>query len=400
MIVCLNKETVQLKTILISNSLYFPNIVGGAEISTQILAESLTTKYKVYVLTLSPTNKEIVREVINGVHVIRVPYKNIYWPFKIKNDISFLKLFWHLINLNNPLMKKQISKVLNEVKPDIIHTQNNMGMGLYLWELGSKMNIPVIHTTRDYALFSPTNQSMVNYLYKRNTLKLENNLTKVVGISNYILTLHDEEGIFKNIDKKIIYNVVSDHSDNKNIKTTSNSPLKIGFFGQLIRIKGIDTLIDAVKEISPDIVGKLYICGEGELKNELSATIDPRINFLGKVGKETVKDLMHKCDLVVVPSRWGEPFGSVVIESYAQGTPVLVTNDGGLPEIVYKPKQFLIEKCDKHLIKKAIIDYFELDITEKNEIIKGCLKYSELFNDEKSLEIHIDMYEEILNMVK
>jgi glycosyltransferase involved in cell wall biosynthesis len=38
--------------------------------------------------------------------------------------------------------------------------------------------------------------------------------------------------------------------------------------------------------------------------------------------------------MVVVPSVWKEPFGRVVIESYAYGKPVLAANRGGLPEIV------------------------------------------------------------------
>jgi glycosyltransferase involved in cell wall biosynthesis len=47
-----------------------------------------------------------------------------------------------------------------------------------------------------------------------------------------------------------------------------------------------------------------------------------------------VLDLMKRAAFVVVPSIWHEPFGRIVIEAYACGTPVLATRMGGLSEII------------------------------------------------------------------
>ena len=47
------------KKILIVNSFYFPTIVGGAEISTQLLAEGLSADYEVHVLTTGKQKKEV-----------------------------------------------------------------------------------------------------------------------------------------------------------------------------------------------------------------------------------------------------------------------------------------------------------------------------------------------------
>ncbi len=47
---------------------------------------------------------------------------------------------------------------------------------------------------------------------------------------------------------------------------------------------------------------------------------------------------MQTLDLLIVPSRWQEPFGRIVVESYSVGVPVLCLRRGGLPELVQPGK--------------------------------------------------------------
>lgn len=77
--------------IMIFNSLYYPYRVGGAEISVQLLAEELVRiGHDVKVITLHE-QKSRLEDVLNGVKVVYLPLKNIYWGFpnktksKIKN---------------------------------------------------------------------------------------------------------------------------------------------------------------------------------------------------------------------------------------------------------------------------------------------------------------------------
>ncbi|MEB9515624.1 glycoside hydrolase, partial [Bacillus cereus] len=71
-----------MQKILIVNSFYYPDIRGGAEISTQLLAEDLSKNHEVFVLTTGKNRDEIIKEEINNVKVYRLPCKNIYWPNK------------------------------------------------------------------------------------------------------------------------------------------------------------------------------------------------------------------------------------------------------------------------------------------------------------------------------
>lgn len=65
--------------ILIFNELYTPNKKGGAEVSTQLLAESLVELgHEIHICTSSNKNSD---EIINGVVIHRRKQHNIYWSF-------------------------------------------------------------------------------------------------------------------------------------------------------------------------------------------------------------------------------------------------------------------------------------------------------------------------------
>ena len=78
----------------------------------------------------------------------------------------------------------------------------------------------------------------------------------------------------------------------------------------------------------------MQIGGDGEqdyverLKMKYSSK---KVQFLGKVNSE---EFLKKIRLLVVPSLWEEPFGRVIIEAHACACPVLVSNRGGMPELI------------------------------------------------------------------
>jgi len=109
---------------------------------------------------------------------------------------------------------------------------------------------------------------------------------------------------------------------------------------RLVRRVGLDRLIDAidiVREDVPEVL--LYIAGKGPLRDALEQQIQERnlsdhARLLGFVSEADLPAAYRAADLSVVPTRFHEGFGLIVVESLAAGTPVLVTPVGGLPEIV------------------------------------------------------------------
>jgi glycosyltransferase involved in cell wall biosynthesis len=111
------------------------------------------------------------------------------------------------------------------------------------------------------------------------------------------------------------------------------------FVGRLNRIKGPDLLVEAfimAKEaLSPY---HLVLAGPDEgLLDELQrrvrdAGVDDRVRFLGYVGGEDKSRAYHAADLLVVPSR-REAMSIVAVEAGITGTPVLLTDQCGFPEV-------------------------------------------------------------------
>jgi glycosyltransferase involved in cell wall biosynthesis len=92
--------------------------------------------------------------------------------------------------------------------------------------------------------------------------------------------------------------------------------------------KGLDTLLDAMAEVPGAI---LWLAGEGELRGALAAQaerlgIADRVRFLG--WREDKGALLRAADALVVPSRY-EPFGTVVIEGWQAGVPVVAARAAG-----------------------------------------------------------------------
>lgn len=113
---------------------------------------------------------------------------------------------------------------------------------------------------------------------------------------------------------------------------------RILFIGRLIYEKGGDVLIRAMTdERLADVL--LTFLGDGverepieRLAKELG--VNSRVSFAGQVSQEIVQASLRDSQLLVVPSRWQEPFGIVAIEAMNASVPVVASNVGGLGEIV------------------------------------------------------------------
>jgi glycosyltransferase involved in cell wall biosynthesis len=109
--------------------------------------------------------------------------------------------------------------------------------------------------------------------------------------------------------------------------TPTDAPLALAL-GRLHKNKGVDILIHAVARI-PDLF--VWIAGEGPERDNLERLshelgVDGRVKFLG--WRNDRASLFKTADLCVYPSR-EEPFGNVVVEAWACGTPLVTTASTG-----------------------------------------------------------------------
>jgi len=125
---------------------------------------------------------------------------------------------------------------------------------------------------------------------------------------------------------------VSGHLDEKLKNRTKREGAL--FVGRLSWEKGIETLLLAMKNVGPHF--HLTIAGDGPLAPLIrtAGDGDKRISWLGRQCIQEVYRLMFESKVVVFPSVCYEAFPLVIIESFAMGTPVIVSKIGALSEIV------------------------------------------------------------------
>ena len=110
------------------------------------------------------------------------------------------------------------------------------------------------------------------------------------------------------------------------------------FIGGLIRIKGIDTLLRSIANMSEKNHSNLVIIGKGELEYQLKTLakelrIESRVNFMGSRKHNKIPLWLNVCDVFCLPSR-NEGFPAVIAEAFACGRTVIATRVGGIPEAV------------------------------------------------------------------
>jgi glycosyltransferase involved in cell wall biosynthesis len=146
-----------------------------------------------------------------------------------------------------------------------------------------------------------------------------------------------------------LYNAVDlsqyKQTDHRRAELGSGSRPVIGFVGQLVPRKGLDTLLRAMPRILQSHSDALLVVvgcappGEPDYEREcrrLAAElgIDQHVHFTGY--RRDVPAWMRTFTVFALPTR-SEPFGKVVIEAMAAGCPVVVSAVGGIPEIVREP---------------------------------------------------------------
>jgi glycosyltransferase involved in cell wall biosynthesis len=177
--------------------------------------------------------------------------------------------------------------------------------------------------------------------------------------------------------KIVIHNSVSlerfdSARDARDELALEGSAVVVAFIGQIRRMKGIDLFIRMAERIPGKNV-RFLIAGEcrdparydgayGEAKLREMIAGDPRIRYAGY--RTDVEHLYRSSDIIVMPSRWGEPFGLVNIEAGAARKPVVCTRDGGIPEVIrHGENGFLVEREDL----EGLVRYTERLIDDENE---------------------------------
>jgi glycosyltransferase involved in cell wall biosynthesis len=147
----------------------------------------------------------------------------------------------------------------------------------------------------------------------------------------------------------VLYNFVNFAEAEGGRKQGPSTPVRRQYLycGRLSKEKGVRFLCE---EFANRLSDTLRIAGDGPLAEELRSRYAHcgNIEFLGKLNSEELKAEISRAWFTIVPSEWYENNPMSVLESFAQGVPVLGAAIGGIPELVIDESTgYLFKPSDK-----------------------------------------------------
>lgn len=228
-------------------------------------------------------------------------------------------------DLNRP--KKQRNKELlfvwkylrtNHKNFDLIH---NFGRLIYLLPI---LNAPIKKIMTYGRPVAHTGIRIFNLLPNKNLI--------FTACSNYCVSTGNVAGNWHTV-----YNTIDFATYDLNETTANDAPLM--FLGRLDKVKGVHTAIQVAKASNH----KLLIAGNiphtpdnlSYFNTEIEPLIDnDQITFLGPLNDLEKNMYLKQAKALLFPIEWDEPFGIVMIEAMACGTPVIGFKRGSVPEVI------------------------------------------------------------------
>ena len=144
------------------------------------------------------------------------------------------------------------------------------------------------------------------------------------------------------------------------------------YFGRLSHEKGIDTLISSAK-INSSI--NYVIAGTGPKKDELmsEASNAKNVKFIGFVEGDELIRTIRNARVIVIPSEWYENNPYSALESLALGKPIIVSDLGGLPELIDCDRNgYCFKSGDSKDLSSKIKEVFDLPKESYTRLCLSC----------------------------
>ncbi|MCM8534024.1 MAG: glycosyltransferase family 4 protein [Lentisphaeraceae bacterium] len=312
---------------------------------------------------------------------------------------------------------------IDSIKPDIVY--------LHQWPGGQVLNrllsikIPVIRFIHDSEIFSTKEfylttfgrkssmhpddykwhypilqklQYLKSFLkYKKDILISNQNKKQTMKCNKLIVASHylKQHLIEHKVNKSLIAKIPLFVENS--IDKTSSRKNQILFVGQLVRGKGLDTLLHALAKLTT--TPHLIVCGDGKQKSELQKLskylkLEHQVKFKGFVHDEELKKYYAESSCLVIPSRVPETFCLTGIEGISRKTPVIATSLGGMTEWQTPDSVFTFKENNSESLR-GVIEKVLSDQTHTSKFVdKAYQNYLKSFTPEQHIDKLINLFQD------
>lgn len=285
-------------------------------------------------------------------------------------DKWFLGRIWGTFtSIYNPRSIKELKRILSENKIEIAILHNLLPIiSPCIIPLLKRNGVEIIQTVHNYRLLCPTGiffnkgricEKCTTGIREWNcfTNNCNKNLFSSLSFSirsyfirkmNYyhkidrFLTISDfqKNKLINNGFPEDKINTLPNTIEIKNYDIDVESKNYIGFVGRLSYEKGIFDFIEIANQMP-----KYNFKVAGEMTKDLNnITIPNNLEFLGFLNPKELDEFYLSCKVILVLSKWYEPFGLVNLESMLRGTPIIAYDIGAIPEIIENAKEGFVIK--------------------------------------------------------
>jgi glycosyltransferase involved in cell wall biosynthesis len=377
-----------------------PRIVGGiARHVAEIYPEVVEQGHEVHVLTVE-FGQAPAYEVVDGVHVHRVA---------VAESHNFFEWVGHM-NLSMGRYGGQL--LLKEGPFDLIHAHDWL-VGDAAIALRDHFRLPLvttIHATeygRHGGLFNDVNR----YVDSQEKALIHRSW-RVVVCTDYmrreVSQIHNYPA--QNID--VIFNGIrsekkqfapsGDHASCRR-RYAGDDEKVIYYVGRMTYEKGLAVLLNAMPKVIRGLAPRprLVVIGGGNVEHlkqqALALNIADYCTFTGFMADRELDRFQTIADCAVFPSLY-EPFGIVALESFAARVPVVVSNAGGLPEVVlHRETGIVTDRNNPDSLAEGILSVLKEEVDTHRLVQRAFADLERRFSWPKLAKQTVSVYSRILN---
>ena len=319
--------------ILIGADTFLPHVNGAARFAERLAAGLVARGHEVHVMAPSTTHREhgTFTEVIEGqpMTMHRLPS----WRWYPHDWLTFVMPF---------RSKYYARRVLDEMRPDVVHIQSHIIIGRGLTREARKRGIPIVATNHvmaenvlDFTVLPP---SWTRYAVKLAWEDAERTFKMTRAVTTP--TRKAAEFLERTIDIQGVIPVSCGiDASNYTADLTPREAHRLVFVGRLTTEKQIDVVLRAIAKLDPTLDVRFDIVGSGDQRRnleQLSAELGltDRVHFHGHTTDDELRSFLTNASAFVIASI-AELQSIATMEAMASGLPIIAADAVALPHLVH-----------------------------------------------------------------